>query len=121
MSIATPNIDPLELLMVTRFDSTKTEILDTALQEQLNLLRSRDFEVKGVITDPQSTLNNLMALSCCAIKQITMCCAVLPGIVSGLGSDVALADTYFSGLRTNPQCPLNPPPRLDVTVEAFGF
>jgi len=54
LSLATSTIDPLDLLIVARVDDQKGSTLKGALEDQVELLKGRSFEVVEIITDPQS-------------------------------------------------------------------
>ena len=56
LSLTTSTIDPLDLLIVARVDDHKGSTLRGAIEDQIELLKSRGFEVVEVITDPQSSL-----------------------------------------------------------------
>jgi len=64
LSLATSTIDPLDLLIVARVDDQKGSTLKGAIEEQMELLKGRSFEVVEVITDPQSSLIGIPGVNC---------------------------------------------------------
>ena len=62
--LATSTIDPLDLLIVARVDDQKGSTLKGALEDQVELLKGRSFEVVEIITDPQSTLVGIPGVNC---------------------------------------------------------
>ena len=97
--------DSLNLLMQNKIENEKTTHLGLALQEQLNLLRSRDFQPRVVHTDPHSSFRAL-------VEQF-------PGVeidFGGSGDHVPKIDIKILWLKEVRHCVLPGLPSLDGNV-----